>query len=696
MRRAATRQSRSIISRGIPTTLQLSHSRQYDIKSASITQEKAYSTGTTLQSLSSSFEAFDFENDDLEELPKKRLSAEFDGKKPITEFGLSETLLSNLKKAGITDLFPVQVQSFSTMMEGVDLVGRSKTGSGKTLAFGLPIIEKLLSRSGSRRNPGALILLPTRELATQVSSELSRLSPQLKTVTIVGGVPYHTQESRIRAGVDIVVGTPGRIMDLFEKKTLSFEDVQFTVLDEADMMLKFGFQEAVETILSWVPETRQCVMWSATFPKWVTSLTKKYLKDAVTIDLVGSEEAHVPTTVSHKAINVPLNHRVVALQRILEKFASQGQSLVFTETKHEANEIANGLDGCNVQALHGDLSQGVRASTMQDFRKGIVKTLACTDIAARGLDIANVDLVVHYRLPNDRENFVHRAGRTGRAGKSGTSIVFFENQEYRDIKDLENRFKIQFAHAAAPDADDFRDSKIKEVTKRLQKVSDKSSDFLSDEATKLYEAHGIRIFSAALNLLCGFDKGNTLSVSMLTGKSNMLTIQVDGLTSVSQVSELLQSAIGVAAQRDIVSVNKKFIVDIPYSSFTQLQESLQNNNVDGVTVSRVTELPHITLPLGAERRFGSGRYGDNNSGFSGGRYGGNSSGYGGGRYGGNRSGYGGGDRGFKDRNHRRNDSGGSRNGRFRSGSSNSWDSTDSHRDSSRSGRSHKKRDSFEW
>nr|CCA23433.1 DEAD/DEAH box RNA helicase putative [Albugo laibachii Nc14] len=684
MRRAATRQSLRMLSRSVPASLQLAHSKQLYVKAPATTQTNVYSTGKTLQSLSSSFEAFDFENEDLEELPKSKLSAEFDGKKPITEFGLSDTLFSNLKKAGITDLFPVQVQSFSTMMKGVDLVGRSKTGSGKTLAFGLPIIEKLLSRSGSRRNPGALILLPTRELATQVSSELSRLSPQLKTVTIVGGVPYHSQESRIRAGVDIVVGTPGRIMDLFEKKTLSFEDVQFTVLDEADMMLKFGFQEAVETILSWVPETRQCVMWSATFPKWVTSLTKKYLKDAVTIDLVGSEEAHVPTTVSHKAINVPSNYRVVALQRILEKYASQGQSLVFTETKHEANEIANGLEGCNVQALHGDLSQGVRASTMQNFRKGLVKTLACTDIAARGLDIANVDLVVHYRLPNDRENFVHRAGRTGRAGKTGTSIVFFENQEYRDIKDLENRFKIQFAHAATPDADDFRDTKVKEVTKRLQKVSDKSSDFLSEEATKLYEAHGIRIFSAALNLLCGFEKGNTLSVSMLTGKSNMLTVQIDGLTSVSQVSELLQSAIGNSAQRDIMSVNKKFIVDIPYSSYAQLQEALQSNNVDGVTVSRVTELPHITLPLGSERSFGGGRYGDN------------SSGYGGGRYGGGNSGYGGGGRGSKDRNFRRNDSGDSRNSRFRPRSSNSWDNSDSNRISSRPGRSPRKRDSFEW
>lgn len=279
----------------------------------------------------------------------------FVDQKPIEDFALSQETQRNLLRAGVTHLFPVQTQSFDVMMRGADIMGRSKTGSGKTLAFALPIVETILANRKNTRNPQALVLLPTRELAQQVHDEVQRVAPQLRTVNVVGGVSYTVQENHLRRGADILVGTPGRIMDLVDKGSLSLDDVDVAVLDEADMMLKFGFQEAVETILGWVPEGGQTVMWSATFPKWVSSMAKKFLKEPVSIDLVGDEDNQVPATVAHKAINAPVRDRIQVLENVLRLHAHDGQTLVFTETKQEADEIANSLPGQDARALHGDL-----------------------------------------------------------------------------------------------------------------------------------------------------------------------------------------------------------------------------------------------------------------------------------------------------------------------------------------------------
>ncbi|KAG2915843.1 DEAD-box ATP-dependent RNA helicase [Phytophthora cactorum] len=551
----------------------------------------------------------------------------FVDQKPIEDFDLSQETQSNLHRAGVTHLFPVQTQSFDVMMKGSDIMGRSKTGSGKTLAFALPIIETILANRKNTRNPQALVLLPTRELAQQVHEQVQRVAPQLRTVNVVGGVSYTVQENHLRRGVDILVGTPGRIMDLVDKGSLSLEDVDVSVLDEADMMLKFGFQEAVETILGWVPEGGQTVMWSATFPKWVSSMANKFLKDPVNIDLVGENDNQVPATVAHKAINAPLRDRIQVLENVLRLHAHDGQTLVFTETKQEADEIANSLPGQDARALHGDLSQGMRTSTMKGFRSGHVKTLVCTDIAARGLDIANVELVVQYRLPSDKESFVHRAGRTGRAGRSGTNIVFFDRNDSGDVLDFERRYKFKFAHASPPRPEQMMTGALEDVNKQLASLPKANAQLFDEAAQAMIEEQGPGAMSAALALLCGFDAKKLTSLSMLTGRYRTQTVEVEGVQNARELNRLLASF--MEDRVDIYPMDGgKLVFDIPQGKLEALQEHLTASSPgDEVTVATAVEFPRLLIDRAGRNntnnggRFGS-RGGRNNSrGFSNNRFG---------------------------------------------------------------------------
>lgn len=560
------------------------------------------------------------EEEDLEEIVLEPLKAGFAGQKPLADFDLSPELMRNLDKAGITHLFPVQVQSFSTMLAGSHILGRSKTGSGKTLAFALPIIEKILSTreaAGSSRHPRALVLLPTRELAQQVTEEIKRVSPQLKTVDIVGGVSYTLQENRLRRGVDIVVGTPGRIMDLVNKGSLSLDEVETSVLDEADMMLKFGFQEAVETILGWAPADQQCVMWSATFPTWVKSMARKFLKDPVSIDLVGRDDNHVPTTVAHKAIHAPANTRVDLLENVLRHHANGGQCLVFTETKQEADEIANRLGKQHVRALHGDLSQGMRTSTMEGFRNGSVQTLVCTDIAARGLDIANVDLVVQFRLPSDKESFVHRAGRTGRAGRSGTNIVFFDRQDAQDVLDFEKRYHFTFNQVAPPAAELVVDAAVSDVNKRLSALPASSARLFEGAAQQLLNEQGVGALSSALAILCGFDSKRLQSISMINGRPRMQTVEVEGVSSTRELNRVLSTFSGDGSRVDIHPIEDKLVFDVPHGSLDKLREHLAASGLEDAQVSPASELPRVLIdkraPSSRGNNGGNSRFGRDRS-----------------------------------------------------------------------------------
>ncbi|CAN4094260.1 unnamed protein product [Withania somnifera] len=360
----------------------------------------------------------------------------------ISKLGICEEIVSALAQRGITSLFPIQKAVLEPAMQGSDMIGRARTGTGKTLAFGIPIMDKIIQfnrKKGRGRNPLALILAPTRELARQVDKEFYESAPVLDTLCVYGGVPISRQMSTLDRGTDIVVGTPGRIIDLLKRGSLNLSDIQFVVLDEADQMLNVGFAEDVETILENVRQKHQTMMFSATMPSWILKLTKKFLKKPVHVDLVGDSDQKLADGISLYSIACDMRQKPAVLGPLISEHAKGGKCIVFTQTKRDADRLAGAMQRTlRCEALHGDISQSQRERTLSGFRKGQFNVLVATDVAARGLDVPNVDLVIHYELPNNSEIFVHRSGRTGRAGKKGSAILMHSSKQHRDVKGIEH------------------------------------------------------------------------------------------------------------------------------------------------------------------------------------------------------------------------------------------------------------------
>ncbi|KAI8011597.1 hypothetical protein LOK49_LG06G00113 [Camellia lanceoleosa] len=342
----------------------------------------------------------------------------------IAKLGISDQIVSALEKKGITKLFPIQRAVLEPAMQGRDMIGRARTGTGKTLAFGIPIMDKIIQyneKHGCGRNPLALILAPTRELARQVEKEFYESAPKLDSLCVYGGLDH---------GVDVVVGTPGRIIDLIKRGALNLSEIQFLVLDEADQMLNVGFMDDVETILEHLPKKRQSMLFSATMPNWIRQLTQKYLKDPLTIDLVGDSVQKLADGISLYAISSEIFEKPSIIGPLITEHAKGGKCIVFTQTKRDADRLAYAMQkSFKCEALHGDISQNQRERTLSGFRDGRFNVLVATDVAARGLDVPNVDLVIHYELPSTSEIFVHRSGRTGRARRKCNSHLLIKTNE---------------------------------------------------------------------------------------------------------------------------------------------------------------------------------------------------------------------------------------------------------------------------
>ncbi|XP_073058166.1 DEAD-box ATP-dependent RNA helicase 53, mitochondrial-like [Primulina eburnea] len=366
----------------------------------------------------------------------------------ISKLGISQEIVSALARKAITRLFPIQRAVLEPAMQGRDMIGRARTGTGKTLAFGIPIMDKILrynEKHGQGRNPLALILAPTRELARQVDKEFSESAPKLDTLCVYGGVPISHQMSSLDHGVDVIVGTPGRVIDLIKRGALNLSEVQFVVLDEADQMLNVGFADDVEVILGYITQKHQTLMFSATMPNWILRLTQKFLKNPVTIDLVGESDQKLADGISLYAITADNREKPAIIGPLITEHAKGGKCIVFTQTKRDADQLACAMQrNFKCEALHGDISQNQRERTLSAFRDGRFNTLVATDVAARGLDVPNVDLVIHYELPNSSEIFVHRSGRTGRAGKKGSAILIYSSHQYREIKGIEREVGCRF------------------------------------------------------------------------------------------------------------------------------------------------------------------------------------------------------------------------------------------------------------
>ncbi|KAK6917989.1 Helicase, C-terminal [Dillenia turbinata] len=372
----------------------------------------------------------------------------------ISKLGISSEIVSALAKKGITKLFPIQGKNIlqravlEPAMQGRDMIGRAKTGTGKTLAFGIPILDKIIRynvQHGRGKNPLCLVLAPTRELAKQVDKEFYECAPSLDTLCVYGGTPISRQMSTLDYGVDVVVGTPGRVIDLLQRGALDLSEVQFVVLDEADQMLNVGFAEDVERILEKMPTKRQTLMFSATMPNWIRDLTRKFLKDPTVIDLVGQSDQKLAEGISLYAILSDSYGKASIIGPLVTEHAKGGKCIIFTQTKRDADRLAFAIGrSFRCEPLHGDISQNQRERTLAGFRNGQFNILVATDVAARGLDIPNVDLVIHYELPNSSEIFVHRSGRTGRAGKKGCAILMYTEQEVRSVRSIEREVGAKF------------------------------------------------------------------------------------------------------------------------------------------------------------------------------------------------------------------------------------------------------------
>ncbi|KAI4304230.1 hypothetical protein MLD38_039772 [Melastoma candidum] len=526
----------------------------------------------------------------------------------ISKLGLPSRLVDVLEKRGITHLFPIQRAVLLPALEGRDLIARAKTGTGKTLAFGIPIIKQLTDgdeRASPRRGrlPRALVLAPTRELAKQVEKEIQESAPHLNTVCVYGGVSYMTQQNALSRGVDVVVGTPGRLIDLINSNSLKLGEVEFLVLDEADQMLAVGFEEDVEVILEKLPSQRQSMLFSATMPTWVKKLARKYLNNPLTIDLVGEHEEKLAEGIKLFAISTTPTSKRTILSDLITVHAKGGKTIVFTQTKRDADEVSMALtNSIASEALHGDISQHQRERTLNGFRHGKFTVLVATDVAARGLDIPNVDLVIHYELPNDSETFVHRSGRTGRAGKEGTAILMYTSSQRRTVKSIERDVGCSFQFISPPTVEEVLGSSAEHVVSTLRGVHPESVDFFKPTAEKLFEEKGVDALAAALAHLSGFSQPPD-SRSLINHEQGWVTLQLTrdsaysrGYLSARSVTGFLSDLYSPAADEvgkiHLVADDRvqAAVFDLP----EEIAKELLNKPIPpGNTLSKITKLPAL-------------------------------------------------------------------------------------------------------
>jgi superfamily II DNA/RNA helicase len=349
--------------------------------------------------------------------------------KTFADLGLSPELLNSITAAGFVNPFPIQEAVIPLALTGADIIGQAKTGTGKTLGFGLPILNNVKRGSGKAV---ALVVVPTRELGIQVAEELNKLSsgPDLRVTAIYGGRPMEPQIAELKKGVDIVVGTPGRLLDLHRQKALDLSEVRHLVLDEADEMLDLGFLPDVEKIFTLTASRTQTMLFSATMPGDVVTLARKFLNQPTHIRAEVEDAGAVVSRIKQFVYRAHALDKPEMLARILQA-EGRGPTMIFCRTKRACQQIADDMKarGFNTVAIHGDLGQGARESALKDFKSLKRDILVATDVAARGIDIDGITHVINYQCPEDEKTYVHRIGRTARAGASGTAVTFVDWDE---------------------------------------------------------------------------------------------------------------------------------------------------------------------------------------------------------------------------------------------------------------------------
>ena len=385
------------------------------------------------------------------------------------DLGLCPEIMKAVKNMGFEEASPIPAKAIPAMMEGKDIIGQAQTGTGQTAAFGIPLLEKIDPKNKKLQ---AIVLCPTRELAIQVAEEIRNLAKYMhaiKVLPIYGGQEIVKQIRSLKSGTQLIIGTPGRVMDHMRRKTVKMENIHTVVLDEADEMLNMGFREDIETILEGVPEERQTVLFSATMPKPILDITKRFQKNAELIK-VTKKELTVPNIEQFYYEVKPKNKEEV-LSRLLDIYNPK-LSVIFCNTKKQVDLLVNGLLGRGYFAagLHGDMKQAQRDRVMEGFRKGKTEILVATDVAARGIDVEEVEAVFNYDLPQDDEYYVHRIGRTGRAGRVGRSFSFVTGKEVYKLKEIQRYCKTKIYAQKVPPLDDVANTKMDKLMETINRI----------------------------------------------------------------------------------------------------------------------------------------------------------------------------------------------------------------------------------
>jgi len=421
---------------------------------------------------------------------------------PFKLLGISDDVVNAVKDLGFENPTPIQEQAIPVLLEGNnDFVGLAQTGTGKTAAFGLPLIELI---DFSTKKPQALILCPTRELCLQIASDIknySKNTPGASVVAVYGGANIMQQLREIRNGVQVVVATPGRMLDIIGRKAIDFSNVKYVVLDEADEMLNMGFQDDINDILSTTPDDKKTWLFSATMPPEVRRIAKNYMDNPTELTMGTKNTGNV--NIEHEYYVVRARDKYAALKRIVD-FNPEIFAVVFCKTKMDTQDVAENLikDGYNADALHGDLSQQQRDKVMQRFRDRNMQLLIATDVAARGIDVNNVTHVVNYSLPDEIESYTHRSGRTGRAGKSGISICIINSKEIGKIRQIERIIGKQFTKAELPTGFDVCEKQLFSLVHKVHNVEVNDSQIdqyiprIMDEFAELTKEDVIKRFAS--------------------------------------------------------------------------------------------------------------------------------------------------------------------------------------------------------
>ncbi|MEY2552061.1 MAG: ATP-dependent helicase DeaD [Verrucomicrobiota bacterium] len=428
-------------------------------------------------------------------------------KKLFAELGLAPEILKAIERMGFEEASPIQSAAIPVLLQGADVVGQSQTGSGKTAAFGIPAIQAV---DPDLRAPQVLILCPTRELAVQVAEEIAKLAffkRGVRELPIYGGQSYERQFRGLQAGAQIIIGTPGRVMDHLERKSLKLDQIKMVILDEADRMLDMGFVDDIKTILRQVPEKRQTVFFSATIPRPIQQLIQTFTRDPVNVRL--EAEAITVPAIEQVYYEVDRRSKLEVLCRLID-LEDVKLAIIFCATKMMVDELTEHLiaRGYGADKLHGDMTQAMRERVMGRFRKRKVEFLVATDVAARGLDVEDIEIVFNYDLPHDGEDYVHRIGRTGRAGKGGKAVTFVAGREIYRLENIQRFTRSRIRRERIPSAEEVEGKRATAFADALRETLEKGEYKRHDELLDrlLEQNYSPTDIASALIHLLGEDK----------------------------------------------------------------------------------------------------------------------------------------------------------------------------------------------